>query len=150
MPARVEVIIIAAKNDRELLAASQIIEEMNIAVQKISDKDDLEQILKNRRDIIGVIISRQFLGDNPFTDLGRIRKLVPDIPVILAASKSSEKFEKNIRRIGVFYYMLEPYDRQEFLSVINALLDLDARNKKKKTINGSGLNASMARPDYQR
>lgn len=132
-------VVIAAGDNQELLAAAEILKKMKISVLSVSKIGGLEETFINGDRIIGIIVSRQFLGQNPFSNLGKMRNFAPNTPVVVTASKSSEKFEKNIRQIGVFYYMLEPYDREEFLGVITALLDFKARNNKEKFLHGNSL-----------
>lgn len=125
-----EYIVLAAGGNPEPLAAATIIQEMGLSVIPVSHMDELERTLAGKDEIIGAIISRRFLGENPLACLGKIRRSAPHIPLIVAASKSGETFERNIRKIGVFYFLLEPYDRGEFLDVVSALRSFKSRKKR--------------------
>jgi len=120
-------IILAVPENHDLLAASAVIEEMNISLQVVRSVLDLEKAVSRPDGMLGIIISSKFLGENVSTIYRRIKKTTHDIPIVLAASDTDAMFEKTIRQMGVFYYLLSPYDREEFLSVIAALYSHKAR-----------------------
>ena len=114
-------IILAAPDDQDLLATSSIIQEMNVSFQVVKSMSDLEKTLLQTSAILGAIITREFLGKNALRTLRKIKSIDPDLPIILATSETNVAFEKKMRQIGIFYYLLSPYDRAEFISMVSAL-----------------------------
>ena len=114
-------IILAAPDDQNLLATSTTLREMNIAFQVVESMSDLEMALLRNSAILGAIITREFLGKNALRTLKKIKNIDPEIPIILATSETSAAFEKKMRQIGIFYYLLSPYDREEFIGMVTAL-----------------------------
>ncbi|MBI4831945.1 MAG: hypothetical protein HY801_10415 [Candidatus Lindowbacteria bacterium] len=114
-------IILAVSGNQDLIAASAAIREMNIPLQIARDMCELREILLASHNALGVLIAKEFLGEDASAALGGIKRIDPDLPIIIAAAETSTAFEKSAREIGIFYYLLSPCDREEFLSVINAL-----------------------------
>ncbi|MBI5115630.1 hypothetical protein HZA56_04105 [Candidatus Poribacteria bacterium] len=114
-------IILAISDNQDLLAASTAIEEMKIPLQIAGNIHELKQILSGGHSALGVLIAKEFLGEDASAALGGIKRMDPELPIIVAAAETSTAFEKSAREIGIFYYLLSPCDREEFLSVINAL-----------------------------
>ncbi len=114
-------IILAAPDDQDLLATSAVIQEMNVSFQVVKSMSDLEKTLLKNGEILGAIITRKFLGKNALKTLKKIKSIDPELPIILATSETNAAFEKKMRQIGIFYYLLSPFDRAEFISMISAL-----------------------------
>jgi DNA-binding NtrC family response regulator len=114
-------IILAAPDDENLLATSATLREMNISFQVVDSMSDLQNALLRNSAILGAIITREFLGRNALRTLKKIKSIDPEIPIILATSETSAAFEKKMRQIGIFYYLLSPYDREEFIGMVTAL-----------------------------
>ena len=77
--------------------------------------------------------------DNPkskvITDLMRLKKSIEDIPIITITSVNSLEAEKTIRGIGVFYYLLKPYQVRDLDKLINAAVHLwDRKFKYQKAV----------------
>lgn len=120
-------LILAAPDNQDLVAAAAAIEEMNVSLHVVRDLSQLNSAVSGKRSALGMIVAREFLGDDAPGALGMIKALLPDLPIILAVSETSTAFERSMRQIGIFYYLLSPYDREEFLNVIQALYSRKAR-----------------------
>ena len=114
--------ILAVNGDSDLLATATTFEEMNISLRIVAEMAELEKTLLDNGKPAGAIVSHKFLGAGAPAKLKRIKSIAPGLQLIIAASETSEAFEKAVRLIGIFYYLLAPYEREEFLSVIRALL----------------------------
>lgn len=58
-----------------------------------------------------------------------IKKLEPELPIIVTTEKCSLDIEKEIRTAGIFFYMVKPFNQEEIKSVINEILT-KSQNKK--------------------
>jgi len=51
-----------------------------------------------------------------------IKKLDPQLPIIVTTEKCSLDIEKEIRTAGIFFYMVKPFNPEEIKCVINEIL----------------------------
>ena len=114
-------IITVALADQNQKAMSAITREMNIGLLCIEQISELPETMSDSCDVLGLIVSQEALKSDPERSLSKIKNIASDLPIIVAASSTDWELEKVVRRVGIFYYLLEPYEREEFLSAIRAL-----------------------------
>jgi DNA-binding NtrC family response regulator len=131
-------IIFVALADQCREAMSEIVREMNIGLLCIGQISELPETMLDSRDVLGLIVSQEALKLNPERSLSKIKNIASDLPIIVAASMTDWELEKVVRRVGIFYYLLEPYEREEFLSAIRALSVNRERKRVPKIKSSSG------------
>ncbi len=114
-------ILLAASDNQELIAISALIEEMDIPLYLVKNVSEITKALERNTKMVGAIIGREFLGEDARAVFKKIKRMAPDLPIVLASSDNDAAFERSIRQMGVFYYLLAPYDREEFLNAVRAL-----------------------------
>lgn len=122
-------LIFAAPCTQDLATARTAIEGMQISLQVVRNLKELREAASWGREVLGIIIAREFLGEDVVKALAEIKRIAPLFPIVLAASKTSSAFERSVRRIGIFYYLLSPFDRDEFLSLVYALYSYRTRRE---------------------
>ena len=127
-----DTILLAVNGDRDLLATATIFEQMNVSLRIVADMAELERTLTGDGKPAGAIISHAFLNTQSCANLERIKRLAPELRIVIAASQTNAAFERAVREIGIFYYLLSPYDREEYLSVIRALCSEQSKEKREK------------------
>ncbi len=114
-------IILAISDEQILFTMSSTIEKMGVSFSSIAETSELEEILSQNGEVLGAIIEREFLGADAQAALNEIKNIAPKLPIVLAVSDTDLVFEKIVRQIGVYYYLLRPYERKEFLDIVRAL-----------------------------
>jgi len=127
---RKDCIILAVPPGKDLFGASAVIEEMDISLCVVNEIFEVEEALSNNSGALGVIAAQELLENDAAKALERIKSIDYELPVVVMASDTNIAFEKTMRRIGVFYYLLSPYDREEFLNVVHCLHSHYVRRRK--------------------
>ncbi len=89
-------------------------------------QDTIEQVKRLAFDLVLLDIS---LPDLPTKELiGRLKHLRPDIGVVTMTDHSTDEMEKEIRTLGIVYYMSKPVNKTALRDI------LDHISKKKNTV----------------
>lgn len=60
-----------------------------------------------------------------------LNRVDPKLPIIVLSDHDSIELQRKVRRHKVFYYLLEPLDRNEFRSVLRSAVRPTARKRKR-------------------
>ena len=70
---------------------------------------------------LSVIFQMQKPDAETLQDLAMLKaQLNPSTSIIAIALENSREMEKNLRRIGIFYYLIEPYEFQDLRELVKA------------------------------
>ena len=94
---------------------------MDIPVFVANGISETETAITENPEVLGVVVAAEFLGTNAAKAFEGMRSIDPDLPIVIMASDTNIDFEKTVRQMGIFYYLLPPYDREEFLKIVCAL-----------------------------
>ncbi len=123
-------IILAIPPGEDRFGASAVIRKMDIPLCVVNEMFEVEEALSNNSGALGVIAAQELLGNDAAKALERIKSIDSELPVVVVASDTNIAFEKTMRHVGIFYYLLSPYDREEFLNVVHSLHSHHVRRNK--------------------
>jgi DNA-binding NarL/FixJ family response regulator len=85
----------------------------------------LEEIMQRRPDVLIYTLRSQQAADLAMLQL--VRRLVPDLPVVLVADDCSLGTEKVVRELRPIYYAVRPVEEDELRDAVRAALDRRGR-----------------------
>ncbi|NQU07611.1 MAG: hypothetical protein HQ583_03545 [Candidatus Abyssubacteria bacterium] len=134
---RKDCIILAIPAGEGLFEVSAGMKEMNIPLCIVQGMCEIEEALSNNLGVLGVVVAQKFLGDDTARAVESIRNIDSELPIVVVASDTNIAFEITMRQMGIFYYLLSPYDREEFFNIVQALHYHNARRSKVRKVGGS-------------
>ncbi len=108
----------AGENPFEVCTA---IKEMEIPLYVAKEMSEIEDTLSDNPGALGAVVAQKFLGDDAPMTFKRIQSIDPELPIVIVASDTNIAFETTMRQMGIFYYLLSPFDREEFLNMVHSL-----------------------------
>ena len=130
--------VLVAENDVSALShIAELIQRLGHNVEKAGTAQvTLDIARENAFDLVFLDMS---LPDMTAQDLiGKLKESWPDIGIVTMTGTSTNELEKEIRTLGIVYYMSKPVSE----SVLKQILDHISTKKKSTFIAGFGLNNS--------
>jgi DNA-binding NtrC family response regulator len=126
--------------DSDIPALSNIVELIqrwgHHAEKSETARDTLEKVEQKQFDLVLLDMS---LPDMTAQDLiGKLKELRPDIGIVTMTGTSTNELEKDIRTLGIVYYMSKPVSE----NILKDILDHISTKKKNALSTGSGANSS--------
>lgn len=111
-------------------SCSRILAGENYKVDTNTDpKEGFQQAIKNNYDLILLDLMMDSLDGMEI--LNRIRKIKPDIPVIIITGYPSKESKEESKSLGVLFYILKPFTPKEIIQPIKSLLEHENVNEVK-------------------
>ena len=125
--------ILIADDDKAIRTVlSQALRRAGYAVRACSTAAALWQWVKNGEG--DVVVSDVMMPDqNAFELLPRIKKLRPDLPIIVISAKNTLTTAITAAEKGAFEYLPKPFDLTEFTALVGRALDMGGGIKDKNT-----------------
>ena len=125
--------------DSDIAALSNIVELIQRwgrdAEKSETARDTLEKVEQKQFDLVLLDMS---LPDMTAQDLiGKLKELWPDIGIVTMTGTSTNELEKEIRTLGIVYYMSKPVSE----NILKDILDHISTKKKNALSMGSGANS---------
>jgi len=125
--------------DSDIPALSNIVELIqrwgHHAEKSETARDTLEKVEQKQFDLVLLDMS---LPDMTAQDLiGKLKELRPDIGIVTMTGTSTNELEKDIRTLGIVYYMSKPVSE----NILKDILDHISTKKKNALSTGSGANS---------
>jgi DNA-binding response OmpR family regulator len=60
-----------------------------------------------------------------------LNRVDPKLPIIVVSDHDTLELQRRVRRHRIFYYLLEPLDREEFRAVLRSATRIPARRRKR-------------------
>ena len=122
--------------DSDIHALSNIVELIqrwgHHAEKSETAQDTLEKVEEKQFDLVLLDMS---LPDMTAQDLiGKLKELRPDIGIVTMTGTSTNELEKDIRTLGIVYYMSKPVSE----NILKDILDHISAKKKNALSTGSG------------
>jgi CheY-like chemotaxis protein len=129
--------VLVAEND--VSALSNIVELIQRWGHHAEKSETAEGTLdKVREKLFDLVLLDMSLPDMTVQDLiGKLKELWPDIGIVTMTSTSTNELEKEIRTLGIVYYMSKPVSE----NVLKQILDHISTKQKSALSEGSGLNS---------
>lgn len=96
-------------------------------------QDTLRRVGKRNFDLILIDISPPDMSAQDL--IGKIKELRPEIGVVTMTGQSTDELEKEIRTLGIIYYMSKPVNE----TALKEILDHIARRKIRELEDGDGI-----------
>lgn len=129
--------VLVAEND--VSALSNIVELIQRWGHHAEKSETAEGTLdKVREKLFDLVLLDMSLPDMTVQDLiGKLKELWPDIGIVTMTSTSTNELEKEIRTLGIVYYMSKPVSE----NILKDILDHISTKKKNTLSADSGLNS---------
>jgi DNA-binding NtrC family response regulator len=124
--------------DSDISALSNIVELIQRWGHHAEKSETAEGTLdKVREKLFDLVLLDMSLPDMTAQDLiGKLKELWPDIGIVTMTGTSTNELEKEIRTLGIVYYMSKPVSE----NVLKQILDHISTKQKRALSAGSGLN----------
>ena len=104
-------------------ALADFMNDIGFEVQTaINGLDALEEIKKQKPDILLVDLEMPRMNGIELTEHLRARKTTKNLPIIMITSRATSKHKEYAKRLGVDIYLTKPYQEIELTESINTLL----------------------------
>lgn len=116
-------VLIADKKAEMVKELIEHLQNWGYATRSVYTREDLVKEIESNPISLAIIdtdIDEQLGAET----LKEIKRIDPDLPVIMTSSDDSLETEVAIRKLGVFYYCLKPYDPEEVHLAIDRAGDL--------------------------
>ncbi len=119
-----EKILFVEDEDNVRKVGVSILNNFGYSVIETADSKEAERIFREKKDLIDLVISDVVLPDDNGVELvKRLRKLVPNIKILLNSGYTARKINfDEINRYG-FRFIQKPYQIIELLKIVRELLD---------------------------
>jgi len=104
---------------RDYLGGALRRESYNIRVVE-SGSAATKMVLKKKFDVL--ILDIHMAGISGLETIPLIKKIRPDLPIIVITGNTSEEMERKVRTQGIFYYFIKPFEIEEMKQVIKSAL----------------------------
>lgn len=91
--------------------------ERGYLFQTVDDIDDIVVSLISRNRI-SVLLVDDSIGELVCDDIAIVRRLFGDIPIIVTTKQNDAEKEKNIRKLGIFYYHVKALGMDDLKTAI--------------------------------
>jgi len=109
----------------------EYIEELGLETNTANNgKEALERLEKSKYDIIILDRMMPIMDGIEFLEKIKNNKKYSEIPVIMQTAASSETEISEGLEAGVFYYLIKPFSKKVFLSILNSAIEHLIKNKK--------------------
>ncbi len=110
-------ILLANNNRAEMMFLREALSSEPWQLRTASRHEDvIESIQKGQSDIL--IIGVEALGRKVYEFIPEVRKLGGNIPIIVASGDPSLELARRVRELGIFFYLMEPFDQDEVRAVV--------------------------------
>ncbi len=112
-------VVVATDNPEIINALSSILMKKDSSL--LITKSKLHSIFKILTQEVAYVILDYELDDNSNLELiNIIRKIRPNLPIIIISEDNSERTISKTAEMGIFYYVLKPLQQEEIERVIDA------------------------------
>ena len=115
--------LVAEETETDLWAIKSLIQRYGVSVITLSSGDKLLEGMRNQSIQPAVVLLSARCANGHVSDtISRIKDVDDSMPVVVAVKENSLELEREMRRRGIFYYLILPAGHDEIEKVVLSAL----------------------------